>query len=203
MKRKPLRALPLVMGLAFAAFISGAGSPVSAQVHEWTKMTPGANAPGVESLQRQCLRSRSDSGWSLADCSRLRQMAEAGSCKPFSVRDGQPYDALTGPGGSVSTQIIKRLGQATPAYVCIVAPGKVAHWYTGFAGACNNLGIASAPKQTFQQSRVIRRTAATVLSAPDAIFEIGGYCDPISVYVPGVKTYIPGSTIRSGEPWSN
>jgi len=205
MNGKPLWALPLMLPMMLILVMLGAGSPVSAQSSEWTRMTPGANAPGAASLEQQCIRSQRTSGWTSGDCARLRQIAEAGECRPASIPDGQLYAALTGAAGSVSAGVIKQLGGVTPALVCSVAPGKIAHWYTDFDGACNNLGIIPTPQTTFNQSRITGVTDSQVTSSGSFSFQIGGdcCCDPNTYHGGNIVTRIPQTTIRSSTAWSN
>ncbi len=201
MMKEPLRALPPGILLMLAIVFSlGAGSPVSAQSHEWTQMNPGANTPGTVSLEQQCLRTRSASGWTSADCSRLRHLAESGSCQTISVRDGQRYVALTGSSG-VARNTTKRLGESTSAKLCVVAPGKVAHWYTEFEDACNNLGILPAPQMTLTPTQVINSSGPQILSLGGITYELGCCCDPTSYTTPSMTIVIPGTKIQSGTSW--
>jgi hypothetical protein len=174
-----------MFGVLSMLLVWGAGTPASAQENQWTKMNPGANAPGANSLHQQCLQSISRSGWSTADCASLRQLAADGACMHIMVPDGQWYLSLTGVTG-VSGNITKFLGSDTAALECVVAPGKVAHWYTGYPGACNNLGI--------MQTQTMINTGVRIEREPPIVVHIPGYdnicgCD---IDIPGLTIVVPG-----------
>jgi len=215
MKRRPLRALLPVAAL----LVAGAGSPASAQVSEvqytpWVKMHANANPPGADSLRAQCLRSRMQSGWTANECLELWQAAKAGNYELVSVPDGTRYDTMTGAHNTVSSQKRKQLGSNTLARGFTTSSGKPAHWYTDFAGACNNLGTnprMPTPATVFMQSQVVQQTAPSVVHIPKSHYPHGCWCGQDHSHGLGHYTNttpdrfitIPGSTITTSGGWTN
>jgi len=169
--------------------VSLAGQPADADTYrEWRQMQAGANLPGFDSLESQCLGSMATSGWTVEDCTDLRRMAQEGQCNRTLVPDGTRYDSMTGSEQRVSGLTVKRLGGQTPALECIVGPAKVAHWYTDFTNACNNLG--TNPRSTPS----LQRSQETIVQQSSMGFHFEGLrvCGPCGYKLPDVSFVIPG-----------
>lgn len=188
MRLLPKRARQLLTG-AVAFVCVGPPAHADAQIFVWEAMQAEANPPGYLSLEQQCLRSVSRSGWTSAECSTLRLMAEQGQCKRTLVPDKTMYDSMTGPRQSVKGSTEKRLGNKTAAYVCTIPAGKSAHWYTGYAGACNNLGIN--PRLS---TPILQQSTETIVQQPPFTFYQEGMrvCGPCGIKIPDVSIVIPG-----------
>jgi len=187
MKRSPARAQVL---MAAMLAIGMTGQPVGADTHhEWTRMQAGANQPGFGSLESQCLGAMATSGWTVEDCTDLRRLAEQGQCNRTLVPDGTRYDSMTGSGQRVSGLTVKQLGGQTPALECTISPTKVAHWYTNFPNACNNLG--TNPQRS---TPTLRRSQETIVQQSSIGFHFEGLrvCGPCGYKLPDVSFVIPG-----------
>lgn len=186
MRLRPARAR-MLLAVLFASSI--VGQPASAgDYHEWTSMQAGANQPGLDSLESQCLASMYASGWTKADCTTLRHIAQQGKCRRTTVPNETWYDSMTGPGQSVNGSTVKRLRGQTPALECTVAPTKVAHWYTNFPNACNNLGTNPRRSTSLQTSK------ETIVQQFPRVLHFEGLrvCGPCGVKIPDVSIWIPG-----------
>lgn len=176
--------------LFLAMLVSGMfANPVHAQ-NKWTRMQAGANLPGIQSLYQQCLNSMSRSGWKTGDCVELRSVAERGGCRRMTVPEGARYAALTRAGGQVQGNTVKQLGSPTPALRCTLSSGKTVHWFTGFEGACNNLGFPTRRTSIFKQggsSTILPRPKMTVVPGPGITVELGCCCNPTELHLPGSR----------------
>lgn len=187
MKRSPVWVHVLMVAMLT---IGMAGQPVGADTHyEWTTMQAGANQPGFSSLESQCLRSISKSNWTAADCTTLRRIASAGQCNRILVPDGTRYDSMSGSEQRVSGLTVKQLGGQTPALECTISPTKVAHWYTDFPNACNNLGT-NPQRSTLS----LQRSQETIVQQSSTVLHFEGLrvCGPCGYKLPDVSFVIPG-----------
>ena len=210
MKQQPFWALLPVAAIAVAA---GAGSPVSAQVSEtytpWKVMHANANPPGVPSLQAQCLRSTALSGWTARDCTEL---AEAGTYDTVQVPDGTKCSALTGANRSVSKNKEQQLGGNTSARMFKLSTGKVAYWYTGFVGACNNFCSVPTSSTTILSGQSVIDAPGVSVYIPEQHWPRGCWCghdhsrngfgSDFTERTPGQYINIPGSTMIPSGGWT-
>lgn len=101
----------------------------------WRTMHANSYPPTVTAAVQQCR----DAGMAAAACDEFQIMLQTDRCNPAAVRDGTRYAWMGGRSG-IARNLRKALGSDTSVLVCALPSGPVLHWYTGFAGACNNVG---------------------------------------------------------------
>jgi len=97
-------------------------------------------AATVPVAREQCLRAQ----LSEAECDEFAERLAAGEYEEVMVPDGTRYGAMNFARDGVphlAGATVKRLGADTPAWRVHLSSGRVLDWYTGFAGACNNVGL--------------------------------------------------------------
>lgn len=200
-----------MLGLCFCIMTGViAAQPAGAQTdtpYVWREMQPNAFDASIATAREQCIRA-----FLLpADCDEFADKLAAGEYVVIQVPDGTRYGYMNySQDGEPYLQgsTVKRLGEDTPAWRVQLSSGRILDWYTGFDGACNNVGVdPREPTLTPPPKRAVLPPRGTPqqwgsMNIPPRVHHVPGLDVCGCVYLPGTTFVQPGSTFVPAHNWN-